>query len=56
MNVATPKDGLAWITGASTGIGAALVAEMVAAGWTVLATARGAERLDALAADIAAHI
>ena len=50
MNVATPKDGLAWITGASTGIGAALVAEMVAAGWTVLATARGAERLDALAA------
>ncbi len=49
MSIATPKDGLAWITGASTGIGAALVAELATAGWTVIATARGADRLAALA-------
>lgn len=50
MSIATPKDGLAWITGASTGIGAALVARLASAGWTVLATARGADRLADLAA------
>ncbi len=50
MSIATPKDGLAWITGASTGIGAALVAQLVGEGWTVVATARGADKLEALAA------
>jgi NAD(P)-dependent dehydrogenase (short-subunit alcohol dehydrogenase family) len=50
MSIAAPQDGLAWITGASTGIGAALVAQLVGEGWTVVATARGAEKLDALAA------
>ncbi len=50
MKAATPQDGLAWITGASTGIGAALVAQLVSEGWTVLATARGADKLAELAA------
>ncbi len=50
MSIARPTDGLAWITGASTGIGAALVAQLVSEGWTVVATARGVEKLEALAA------
>ena len=50
MRSAHPSDGLAWVTGASTGIGAALVAALVGAGWQVVATARGAELLAELAA------
>jgi len=37
---ARPEHGCAWVTGASSGIGAALVRELVARGWTVAASAR----------------
>ncbi len=47
---ATPNDGIAWITGASTGIGAAVATRLVRDGWTVGVTARAADRLEALAA------
>lgn len=47
----TSADGVAWITGASTGIGRAVALKLAAAGWTVVATARGADKLDALAAE-----
>lgn len=44
-----PRDGIAWITGASSGIGEALVARLVKRGWTVAATARSVDKLEALA-------
>lgn len=50
MSVARPADGIAWITGASTGIGEAVARHMVAKGWTVAVTARGEAKLHALAA------
>lgn len=37
---ASPSDGIAWVTGASTGIGRAVSLELVRRGWTVAATAR----------------
>jgi short-subunit dehydrogenase len=49
MKAATPTDGIAWVTGASTGIGAAVTAELVSRGWTVAVTARAKDRLEALA-------
>jgi NAD(P)-dependent dehydrogenase (short-subunit alcohol dehydrogenase family) len=42
--------GVAWVTGASSGIGEALSLGLARAGWTVAASARRAERLAALAA------
>jgi len=42
---------LAWITGASTGIGRALTLGLVARGWRVAASARPSAALDALVAD-----
>lgn len=50
MSAARPQDGIAWITGASTGIGEAVARHMVAQGWTVAVTARAADKLEALAA------
>ncbi|MEO1491258.1 MAG: SDR family NAD(P)-dependent oxidoreductase [Pseudomonadota bacterium] len=44
-----PEDGAAWITGASAGIGRAVALGLARQGWTVYATARGADKLDALA-------
>lgn len=44
----TPR--LAWVTGASSGLGAALVRQLAEAGWRVVASARRAEALHQLAA------
>ena len=49
--VMRPGDGGAWVTGASGGIGRALVLRLAKAGWTVYATARGADSLAKLAAE-----
>lgn len=46
---ARPDEGVAWITGASSGIGAALALALAEKGWRVAITARGAEGLDAVA-------
>lgn len=46
-----PSDGVAWVTGASGGIGRALTEKLAAEGWTVYATARSAETLEAMAAE-----
>jgi NAD(P)-dependent dehydrogenase (short-subunit alcohol dehydrogenase family) len=51
--VATPEDGVAWITGASSGIGAALARKLAGDGWRVAVTARSADDLRALADDCA---
>ncbi|WP_339949961.1 SDR family NAD(P)-dependent oxidoreductase [uncultured Albimonas sp.] len=47
--VKRPEDGSVWITGASGGIGRALTLELASRGWTVHATARSAEKLEAIA-------
>lgn len=44
-----PQDGVAWITGASSGIGAAVAIELARRGWTVAITARRVEALEAVA-------
>lgn len=44
-----PKDGVAWITGASSGIGEAVALELARRGWTVAITARRLDRLEAIA-------
>jgi NAD(P)-dependent dehydrogenase (short-subunit alcohol dehydrogenase family) len=48
---ANPANGCAWVTGASSGIGAALVRRLVADGWKVAATARDKAALEKLAAE-----
>jgi NAD(P)-dependent dehydrogenase (short-subunit alcohol dehydrogenase family) len=52
----TPADGVAWITGASTGIGRETARQLASEGWTVWASARDASALDALAADSGGRI
>lgn len=47
---ARPEDGVAWVTGASAGIGRALAEELARRGWTVAISARRAAELDAMAA------
>lgn len=44
-----PQDGVAWITGASSGIGEAVALELARRGWTVAATARRLEQLEDIA-------
>lgn len=51
---ATPGDGVAWITGASTGLGRELALQMAALGYDVAATARGEDALSELERDSAA--
>ena len=50
MRMMTPQHGCAWITGASSGIGAALAQELAARGWTVAISARRQSELDTIAA------
>jgi short-subunit dehydrogenase len=44
-----PQDGVAWITGASSGIGEAVALELARRGWTVAITARRLELLENIA-------
>ena len=44
-----PSDGIVWITGASSGIGAAVALEMANRGWQVAISARSRDKLDKIA-------
>ncbi len=46
----TPADGIAWVTGASSGIGREVAAQLAVAGWTVAVSARREADLRSLAA------
>ncbi|MBM3637112.1 MAG: SDR family NAD(P)-dependent oxidoreductase [Alphaproteobacteria bacterium] len=48
---AQPEDGLAWVTGASSGIGRGTALELTRRGFRVLATARSKEALDTLVSE-----
>jgi NADP-dependent 3-hydroxy acid dehydrogenase YdfG len=48
---AKPADGVAWVTGASAGIGRGVALELARRGWRVYATARRADELEALAGE-----
>jgi NAD(P)-dependent dehydrogenase (short-subunit alcohol dehydrogenase family) len=50
MKIPKPSDGIAWVTGASTGIGREVAVQLVAAGWTVAVSARSQAGLESLAA------
>lgn len=49
--IPAPSHGLAWVTGASGGIGRALTLKLAQAGWVVYATARSEDKLQELAAE-----
>ncbi len=51
----TRSDGVAWVTGASQGIGAAVCLRLARDGWTVIASARSDDKLAALAEQAEAH-
>ena len=50
---AAPADGIVWITGASSGIGRSIALELAREGYAVALTARSADKLKALATEIA---
>ncbi len=51
MNIPGPADGIAWVTGASSGIGREVAVQLVQAGWTVAISARRQSELEGLAAE-----
>ncbi len=51
-----PSDGVVWITGASTGIGRAVAIAMSQKGYDVVASARGADKLEEVVAESKAHL
>ncbi len=53
---ARPADGIAWLTGASSGIGLAVARRLLRDGWTVALTARTRDKLDALAAQFPGRV
>jgi NADP-dependent 3-hydroxy acid dehydrogenase YdfG len=56
MAVVPQSIGVAWVTGAGTGIGRALARRLAETGWTVAASARTAHDLDTLAAEVPGRI
>jgi NAD(P)-dependent dehydrogenase (short-subunit alcohol dehydrogenase family) len=50
---ANPRDGIAWVTGASSGIGRGVALELARRGYVVAASARRAEELQSLAREAA---
>lgn len=56
MYRATPRDGIAFVTGASSGIGRAVTLELAKRGYRVAVTARRAEELKHLAATVPQQI
>lgn len=56
MADAPGSKGVAWVTGAGTGIGRALAKRLAREGWTVAASARTAHDLDTLAAEVPGRI
>ncbi|HQT64541.1 MAG: oxidoreductase [Acidocella sp. 20-57-95] len=50
MKIPTASDGIAWVTGASSGIGREVAAQLAQAGWVVAVSARRADELESLAA------
>lgn len=51
-----PDQGRVWITGSSSGLGRALALHMARQGWEVIASARSADALDRLAAEVPGRI
>ena len=51
-NVCKPSDGVAWVTGASSGLGKALAIELANRGWRVVVSARSTDKLEALKAEV----
>ncbi|MDE8348067.1 MAG: SDR family NAD(P)-dependent oxidoreductase [Acidocella sp.] len=49
MKIPTPADGIAWVTGASSGIGRELAVQLAKEGWIVAVSARRAAELQSLA-------
>ena len=47
----SPFDGVAWVTGASTGIGRQTALKLAKRGWRVVATARSADKLEELVSE-----
>ncbi|MEW7006792.1 SDR family NAD(P)-dependent oxidoreductase [Lentilitoribacter sp. EG35] len=45
---ASPSDGVAWVTGASSGIGRSVALQLCSEGYNVVATARSVDKLEAL--------
>ena len=50
LSAMQPSDGVVWISGASSGIGAAVAMEMAERGWKVAISARSSKKLDKIAA------